>query len=56
MIIGNGIIANAVRSYDREDIIFFASGVSNSLETRVSEFEREFSLLKTVYENNRKRN
>lgn len=55
MIIGNGIIANAVRSYDREDIIFFASGVSNSLETRVSEFEREFSLLKTVYENNREK-
>ncbi|UHO38004.1 hypothetical protein H5J24_20835 [Chryseobacterium capnotolerans] len=55
MIIGNGIIANAVKHYDREDIIFFASGVSNSLETRTSEFEREFSLLKTVYENNREK-
>jgi hypothetical protein len=32
MIIGNGILANAVRSYDREDVIYFASGVSNSLE------------------------
>jgi hypothetical protein len=28
MIIGNGILANAVRSYDREDVIYFASGVS----------------------------
>lgn len=55
MIIGNGIIANAVRSYDREDFIFFASGVSNSLETRASEFEREFSLLKKVYEDNREK-
>lgn len=55
MIIGNGIIANAVKSYDRKDIVFFASGVSNSLETRTSEFEREFSLLKTVYENNREK-
>lgn len=55
MIIGNGIIANAVKSYDREDIIFFASGVSNSLETRASEFERELSLLKTIYEGNREK-
>lgn len=55
MIIGNGIIAKAVKHYDREEIIFFASGVSNSLETRASEFEREFSLLKTVYENNQEK-
>ncbi|KMQ66266.1 hypothetical protein ACM46_01580 [Chryseobacterium angstadtii] len=48
MIIGNGIIANAVKSYDTNDVVFFASGVSNSLETRPSEFERELSLLKTV--------
>ncbi|MGU3374199.1 NAD-dependent epimerase/dehydratase family protein [Chryseobacterium sp. M5A1_1a] len=53
MIIGNGIIANAVKSYDREEFIFFASGVSNSLETRASEFEREFSLLKTVCNENK---
>ncbi|MGG5208982.1 NAD-dependent epimerase/dehydratase family protein [Chryseobacterium sp. MIQD13] len=55
MIIGNGIIANAVKSYDRNDMIFFASGVSNSLETRSSEFEREFSLLKTVHEENKEK-
>jgi nucleoside-diphosphate-sugar epimerase len=55
MIIGNGIIANAVKSYDREDIVFFASGVSNSLETRPSEFEREFSLLKRIHNENREK-
>ncbi|MDR6372566.1 nucleoside-diphosphate-sugar epimerase [Chryseobacterium bernardetii] len=45
MIIGNGILAAAVRPYDREDILFFASGVSNSLEKNPAEFEREISLL-----------
>lgn len=46
MIIGNGLIANSLKNIDSEDSLFFASGVSNSLETRSSEFEREFSLLK----------
>ncbi len=46
MIIGNGLIANSLKDIDSEDSLFFASGVSNSLETRSSEFEREFSLLK----------
>lgn len=55
MIIGNGIIANAVKSYDADDTVFFASGVSNSLETRPSEFEREFSLLKSAIEENKNR-
>ncbi|REC80582.1 hypothetical protein DRF60_00380 [Chryseobacterium elymi] len=55
MIIGNGIIANAVKSYDRNDTIFFASGVSNSLETRTSEFERELSLLKAVHDENKEK-
>ena len=44
MIIGKGDIASILK--DREDVIFFASGVSNSSETRQSEFEREFNLLK----------
>lgn len=48
MIIGNGILANAVRLYDKEDVIFFASGVSNSLEKNPAEFEREISLMKLV--------
>lgn len=52
MIIGNGLIANSLRNIDSENNLFFASGVSNSLETRSSEFEREFTLLKDTLENN----
>ncbi|QIY91412.1 NAD-dependent epimerase/dehydratase family protein [Chryseobacterium gallinarum] len=52
MIIGNGLIANALKNIDSEEYVFFASGVSNSLETRSSEFEREFSLLKNSLESN----
>jgi len=51
MIIGSGLIANSLKNIDTEDHLFFASGVSNSLETRSSEFEREFSLLKSNLEN-----
>jgi nucleoside-diphosphate-sugar epimerase len=43
MIVGHGDIASVLK--DREDRIYFASGVSNSLETRESEYEREKSLL-----------
>ena len=50
MIIGNGILANAVRPYDKEDVIYFASGVSKSLETNPSEFEREITLLESTIE------
>ncbi|HCR78061.1 MAG TPA: hypothetical protein DIW37_16960, partial [Chryseobacterium sp.] len=46
MIIGNGLIANSLKNIDSKHHLYFASGVSNSLETRSSEFEREFSLLK----------
>ncbi|RXM60929.1 hypothetical protein BOQ60_23605 [Chryseobacterium sp. CH1] len=52
MIIGNGILANALKFYDKDDVIFFASGVSNSLEKEASEFEREISLLKSVVSQN----
>lgn len=48
MIVGNGMIAKAF--YNRKidtDVTIFASGVSNSQETRESEFDREFSLLQT---------
>ncbi|WP_312075187.1 NAD-dependent epimerase/dehydratase family protein [Chryseobacterium sp.] len=51
MIIGNGLIAKAMRCIDSDDVLFFASGVSNSLETRKSEFEREHSLLKQTIDN-----
>lgn len=50
MIIGNGLLANAFRNYDRDDILCFASGVSNSLEENPSEFERELTLLKNNVE------
>lgn len=52
MIIGNGLIATLFKNQDRENIIFFASGVSNSLETRTEEFLREQNLIKsTIAEN-----
>src|SRR5665213_3242945 len=43
MIIGHGDIASVLP--DREDLLFFASGVSNSGETRESEYDRELNLL-----------
>lgn len=42
-VIGNGDIASAIK--DRKDLLFFASGVSNSKETRESEYRREINLL-----------
>ncbi|ROH95780.1 NAD-dependent epimerase/dehydratase family protein [Chryseobacterium daecheongense] len=52
MIIGSGLIAKALNNINSGNMLFFASGVSNSLETRSSEFEREFTLLKNTLENN----
>ena len=52
MIIGNGLIANLFKNNDEEKVIFFASGVSNSLETDKSAFLREENLIrKTIKEN-----
>lgn len=51
MIIGNGLIAKSLQHIDTEDYLFFASGVSNSLETRSSEFSRELTLLKDSLKN-----
>lgn len=45
MIIGNGNIANTLISKDRNDIIFFAAGVSDSSCSDITEFERELNLL-----------
>lgn len=55
MIIGNGLIAKALESIDSEDILLFASGVSNSLETKESEFNREFNLLKNTLDNHQEK-
>jgi hypothetical protein len=46
MIIGNGNIAKCLK--DRDDLVFFASGVSNSSCIDEKEYAREFNLLKTV--------
>lgn len=52
MIIGRGLIANIFRDIHREDIIFFASGVSNSLETDINQFRRERDLIEKTIEKN----
>lgn len=43
MVIGHGDIASVLP--DQDDLLFFASGVSNSQETRESQYEREVNLL-----------
>jgi hypothetical protein len=48
MIIGNGMIANNLSKIDNDNVLFFASGVSNSLCNDENEFEREIKLLKGV--------
>ena len=46
MIVGNGLLANALERYrDRPDVVVFASGVSNSLEKKSKAFLREQNLL-----------
>lgn len=45
MIIGKGLIANLFTENDSDEIVFFASGVSNSSETRREEFIREEDLV-----------
>lgn len=46
MLIGNGLIASAFRNYENNDnVIIFASGVSNSSGNNKDDFEREFILL-----------
>lgn len=45
MIIGTGLIAKAFGQHDKEEVIFFASGVSNSLETDQRQFDREKCLI-----------
>lgn len=52
MIIGRGLIANVFKDINREDIIFFASGVSNSLETDTNQFKRERDLIEKTIEKN----
>ncbi len=52
MIVGQGLVASAFQPYftDDEAITVFASGVSNSRETRQAEFAREEALLRRTLE------
>jgi nucleoside-diphosphate-sugar epimerase len=56
MIIGSGLLANALAEFGPEDnIVIFASGVSNSTETDPAAFEREIGLLKDCIEQHRRK-
>ena len=48
MIIGNGSIASVLKEIDTPDLIFFASGVSDSSCTDEFEYQRERNLMLTV--------
>lgn len=49
MIIGNGMIARRFDEFKNDDdVLIFASGVSNSKETRPEPFERESQLVKSA--------
>ncbi|STD54095.1 NAD-dependent epimerase/dehydratase family protein [Empedobacter falsenii] len=52
MIIGRGLIANLFTEVDLDEVVFFASGVSNSSETRKQEFLREQNLVEQTLVNN----
>lgn len=54
MIIGNGDIATKLidNNLDREDILFFAAGISNSKEKREMEYYREIRLMENKWHNN----
>ncbi|AJI48201.1 NAD(P)-dependent oxidoreductase [Francisella philomiragia] len=53
MVVGGGQLANAFQSYQfNDDVVIFASGVSNSNCTDKSEFDRERNLLEDVLKNN----
>ena len=45
-----------VKNEDRENVVFFASGVSNSLETEKSAFLREENLLRKHLTENPEKN
>jgi len=52
MIIGRGLIANLFTEVDLDEVVFFASGVANSSETRKEEFLREQNLVEEILANN----
>lgn len=55
MVIGNGLIANQFKSYNNdENVLIFASGVSNSSEVNDTEFLRELNLVKEAISKNKR--
>lgn len=53
MVIGKGLIATALKLFEADDsVLIFASGVSNSGETRTEAYEREKNLLLTQQTSN----
>jgi nucleoside-diphosphate-sugar epimerase len=48
MILGNGLISNIFKDVKHDDVILFASGVSNSLEDRETEYKRELDLIESL--------
>ena len=54
MIIGSGMIARSFAQFDREDTVFFCSGVSNSSELKSEHFLREMKLIKSLSETHQK--
>ena len=51
MIIGNGLMANAMRSIDNDSVLFFCSGVSDSTKSDKNDFNKEIELYKSVPKN-----
>jgi hypothetical protein len=45
MIVGNGLIAREFKNFEHEEVVYFASGVSNSINPSQSDFNREQKLL-----------
>lgn len=53
MIIGNGLIASAIKGCDSDDVVLFASGVSNSVNPDNFDFRREESLIRHSLKQNK---
>jgi nucleoside-diphosphate-sugar epimerase len=54
MVIGNGMVAKSFAHYlERQDVVVFASGVSNSKLAIASEFQREKNLLQKALDENK---
>ena len=53
MIVGKGLIASEFIKADNDDVIFFASGVSNSSEICSKQFDRERALIENTIQLNK---